>query len=222
LHEPLRISDFQAPTGQLVVGNNPIVDNGWQGQLRGLAIYDRELTPAEVIQHYVAWTTHSTQEIKSGNPAALYLFTEGAGNVVQNQVDSGNYLQIPRRYFVLHQQFLEPPREEFSPSWGYYKNVLINIGGFAPLGFFFCAYFSLIWRPARPVLATTIFGSIVSLAIEVLQSFLPTRDSGVTYILTNILGTAIGPALYDRGQMQSLLTIIGLENASGSLNACQS
>ncbi|MGC2367428.1 MAG: VanZ family protein [Candidatus Sulfotelmatobacter sp.] len=198
-------------TGQLVVGNNPIVDNGWQGQLRGLAIYDRELTPAEAMQHHTAWTALSTNKIKNENPAALYLVNEGAGNLVHNQMNSGNDLQIPQRYLVLHQQFLERPRDEFDPTWGYCKDVLINIGGFIPLGFFFYAYFSLVWRPARPVLATIFFGAIVSLAIEVLQSFLPTRDSGITDIITNTLGTAIGAALYSRKQMPSLLARIGLE-----------
>ena len=31
-------------TGQLVVGNDPLADDGWQGQLRGLATYNRALT----------------------------------------------------------------------------------------------------------------------------------------------------------------------------------
>jgi glycopeptide antibiotics resistance protein len=77
---------------------------------------------------------------------------------------------------------------------------VINIGGFVPLGFFFCAYFSLAWRRERPVLATIVFGAIVSLAIAVLDSFLPTRDSIVTDIITNTLETAIAAALYDREQ----------------------
>ena len=93
---------------------------------------------------------------------------------------------------------LNDPGTNLIPAWGYCKDVLINIGGFIPLGFFFYAYFSLVWRPARPVLATIFFGAIVSLAIEVLQSFLPTRDSGITDIITNTLGTAIGAALYNR------------------------
>lgn len=198
-------------TGQIVISNNPVVDNGWQGQLRGLAIYNRELTPAEVMQHFVIWTKLSTKTIRSENPAALYSFGEGAGTVVHNQMDSGNDLQIPQRYLVLHQQFLEPPWEEFDPSWGYYKNVLINIGGFVPLGFFFCAYLSSVRQIDRAVLATIALGAVVSFAIEVLQSFLPTRDSGVTDIITNTLGTAVGATLYRREPIQSLLAMIGFE-----------
>jgi VanZ family protein len=186
------------------------VDNGWQGQLRGLAIYDRELTPAEVRQNYSAWTALSRRNIKSENPAALYLFNEGAGNVVHNQMDSGDDLQIPQRYLVLHQQFLERPWDEFDPSWGYCKDVLINIGGFIPLGFFFCAYFTMARSFERSFLASIIFGAVVSCLIEVLQSFLPTRDSGMTDIITNTMGSGIGAALYERGWVQDLLAGIGL------------
>ena len=88
-------------TGQLVVGNNPLADNGWQGQLRGLEIYNRELSAAEVLRHYDAWTTTQEAEIKNEGPVALYLFNEGMGNVVHNQVNSRTDLQIPERYFVL-------------------------------------------------------------------------------------------------------------------------
>lgn len=185
-------------TGQLVVGNHPLVDNGWQGQLRGMAIYNRELTPAEISQHYDAWTTNRQAAIKDEGPAALYLCNEGTGNVVHNQMNFGNDLQIPERYFVLHAPFLELPWDEFQPSWGYCKDVLINIGGFIPLGFFFCAYFSSVRRLKRAVLATIVLGGVVSLAIEVLQAFLPTRDSGMTDIITNTLGTCIGALLYSR------------------------
>jgi hypothetical protein len=197
-------------TGQLVVGNYPLADNGWQGQLRGLAIYNRELTAAEVLQHYDAWTTNQQAKIKNEGPAALYLCNEGAGNVVHSQTKSGNDLHIPERYFVLHAPFLELPWDEFQPSWSYCKNVLINIGGFVPLGFFFCAYLWSVRRLDRAVLATIVLGGVVSFAIEVLQAVLPTRDSGMTDIFTNTLGTGIGAMLYNCKSVRALFAMVGL------------
>ena len=201
-------------TGQLVVGNHPLADDGWQGQLKGLAIYNRELTAAEVLQHYEAWTTNQKIEIKNEGPVALYLFNEGMGNVVHNQMNSGTDLHIPEHYFVLQAPFLEPPWDEFNPNWSYCKNVLINIGGFVPLGFFFCAYFSSVRRLDRAVLATIVLGGVVSFTIEVLQAFLPTRDSGMTDIITNTLGTGIGAMLYNRQSVQALLATVGLGDYS--------
>jgi hypothetical protein len=196
--------------GQLVIGNYPLEDNGWQGQLRGLAIYNRELTAAEVLQHYDAWTTNQKAQIRNGGPVALYLFNEGMGNVVHNQMNSGTDLHIPEHYFVLQAPFLEAPWDEFDPSWGYCKNVLINIGGFVPLGFFFCAYFASLRRLDRAVLATIVLGGVVSCTIEVLQAFLPTRDSGMTDIITNTLGTGIGAMLYSCESVRGLLATVGL------------
>lgn len=197
-------------TGQLVIGNHPLGDNGWQGQFRGLDIYNRELTPAEVLQHYVFWTTNQQAEIKNEDPAALYLCNEGVGNVLHSQVNLRNDLHIPERYSVLHAPFLELPWEEFKSNWGYYKNVLINIGGFVPLGFFFCAYFSSVRRLDRAVLATVVLGGVVSLVIEVLQAFLPTRDSGMTDIITNTLGSALGAILCNCDSIQAQLATLGV------------
>ena len=196
--------------GRLVVGNHPLADDGWQGQVRGLAIYNREFTAAEVLQHYDAWTTNHTAEIRKESPLALYLFNEGTGSVVHNQMNSGTDLHIPEHYFVLQAPFLEAPWDEFKPSWSYCKNVLINIGGFVPLGFFFCAYFASVRRLDRAVLVTIVLGGVVSLTIEVLQAFLPTRDSGMTDIITNTLGTAIGAMLYSCKLGQALLATAGL------------
>jgi hypothetical protein len=197
-------------TGQLVVGNHPLADDGWQGQVKGLAIYNREFTAAEVLQHYDAWTTNQTAEIRKESLVALYRFNEGMGNVVHNEMNSGTDLHIPEHYFVLQAPFLEPLWDEFNPNWSYFKNVLINIGGFVPLGFFCCAYFASVRRLDRAVLATIVLGGVVSLTIEMLQAFLPTRDSGMTDIITNTLGTGIGASLYNCESVQALLATVGL------------
>lgn len=61
-------------TGQLVVGTSPVVDDSWRGQLRGLAIYHQELTPAQVRQHFETWTRQGRPEpLGSEQVIALYL-----------------------------------------------------------------------------------------------------------------------------------------------------
>lgn len=184
-------------SGQLIVGNRPESTNTWSGQLEGLAIYNRELSASEASQHYASWVQNTAATLaKSEGVIALYLFTERNGSVVHNQVDSLTSLLIPKRFFVLHEPFLETPWNEFFPTWGYWKNIGINIAGFVPFGFFFCAYFSSVRKIKRAVIVTVVLGFIVSLTIEVLQSFLPTRDSGMTDLITNTSGTALGSVLW--------------------------
>jgi hypothetical protein len=184
-------------TGQLVVATSPVENASWSGELRGLAIYGEELTGAQVFRHYETWTKEGQPEVAENERAVgVYLFDEHAGKIVHNQVRSGIDLYIPEDYRIVDEKFLDYPWREFEASWGYCKDVLINIGGFIPLGFFFCAYFSSVRRTKKAALATIVLGAAVSLTIEVLQAYLPTRDSGMTDIITNTLGTCLGAMLY--------------------------
>jgi hypothetical protein len=194
--------------GRLIVGNSPIGNDDWSGRLLGLAIYDRELTAVQASAHYDQWTKEGQPAVaENENAVGLYLFNERTGSVVHNQIDPATNLLVPERYFVLHAPFLLPAWDEYYPGWVYWKYVGINIAGFIPLGFVFCAYFSQI---KRPVLASIVLGFMVSLSIEILQAFLPTRDSGTTDIITNTLGTAIGAWFCSCGALQAMLTRVGL------------
>jgi hypothetical protein len=191
---PLSSRDFD---GELVVSTYPTSDDGWSGLLRGLAFYNHELSPAEVVGHFKTWTEKGRPDVSEEEDAVgLFLFSEHAGNVVHNQVPSGADLYIPERYQVVDQVFLAPFWEDFDTNWGYWQDVLVNIVGFVPFGFLFCAYFSLAGRIKRPVLVTILLGFAVSLTIESLQWFLPTRDSDSTDVITNTLGTCYGVWLY--------------------------
>jgi len=197
-------------TGRLVVGNSPVAANNWSGRFRGLAIYDRELTADEVSRHFSNWTqSEQLDVVRNDGPATLYLFNEGGGNLVHDQVKSATDLIIPERFFVLHEQFLERPWNEYRPGWHYWKNVGINIAGFIPLGFFFCAYFSSLRNSSGAIAKTIVLGFLVSLTIEVLQAFLPTRDSGVTDLVTNTLGTALGVMVFRNSSFHAVLAQVG-------------
>jgi VanZ family protein len=184
--------------GQLIIGTSPVVDESWAGKLRGLAVYGQELTAAQVLQHFESWTAQGRPELSDDERVvALYLFDERAGSVVHNAVPAGPDLYIPKRYALVHQIFLQPFWDEFVPRRSYVKDLLINIVGLMPLGFVFVAYWSSVRPIKHAVLITTLLGFAVSLTIEVLQSYIPSRDSGTTDLITNTLGTFLGAKLYD-------------------------
>jgi len=184
--------------GQLVFGNSPVEYDAWAGQLRGLAIYEQELTGAQVFQHYKNWTEKGRPAItENERSVALYVFDEHTGRVVHNQVHSGVDLQIPEQFTLVAPVFLGPP------SLSNWQDILVNIAGFIPVGFLFRAYFSL-RQIQRPAMAAIILGGTVSLTIEILQVNLPTRGSDMTDVITNVLGTWVGVILYQCKTAQAL------------------
>jgi VanZ family protein len=180
-------------SGRIVLGDSLGQTDGWTGQVLGFAVYDRELTPPQLFEHYRSWTQTGDPRIQTGEGnVALYLLDERRGSVVHNRVNSAADLAIPEKYVVLDQIFLEPFWKEFNMSWSYWGAALKNIVGFIPLGFCFCARLSVARGVKRVALTTVLLGALVSLIIEVLQAYLPTRDSGTTDIITNTFGTWVG------------------------------
>lgn len=192
-------------TGQLIVADSTTHDS-WPGKFLGLAIYHRRLTAAQVAQHYERWTTNQRPIVADGGtPAALYLFDEHSGSIVHNRIDSTTDLMVPDRYTVLRPAFLMPPWREYRPGWSYWKDVGINIAGFIPFGFCVVACFSLARNPNRPAAAAIVSGFVISLTIELLQAVISTRSSGMTDVITNTLGTALGVMFYRWSVVQVLL-----------------
>ncbi len=192
--------------GELIIGHAPDENDNWSGQLLGLSVYNYELSAAKVKQHYDLWARGDHPQISETQPpVALYLFNEKADRSVRNQVGSGPDLYIPQYYEVADHPFLETPWKEFYPGWGYYENLGLNIVAFIPLGFFLRAYFEVGKFIRRAALASVIGGLLVSLTIEILQAYIPVRNSGMTDLITNTLGTGIGASLYGLSRMQNLL-----------------
>ena len=197
-------------SGQLVLGTSPVGYATWAGDLRGIAIYRRSLTPAEAKQDFHAWTANEPEQTLDPNSlVALYRFNERTGPIVHN-LASGPNLYIPDHFTILHKSFLSRPWNEFRFDLGYLKDMLINIGGFIPLGFFFCAYFATgqPWR--RAAITAILLGAAMSLTIEILQAYIPSRDSGMTDVITNTTGTVLGVALQRSKIVNALLTRVGV------------
>jgi len=206
----IKTSEIQGQTpgsfvGRLVLGNSVTASDSWSGQLLGLAIYPNELTPARVSEHYQGWTKfHRPMPSQGDQPQALYLFSERGGNVVHNQLGSTD-LMIPARYLVLQSPFLALPWYHYHPTWNYWEGVGINIVGFIPLGYCLVAYLSAVHPTRLTAAAVVLLGFFVSLTIESLQSYLPTRDSGMNDLITNTFGTLLGVLLYQSFLFQNLV-----------------
>jgi hypothetical protein len=192
-------------SGQLLVGNSAIFSNSWSGTLRGLAIYDSALTPSQVWQHFVGWTSRGAPQIAPGDVCtALYLFDEHNGAIAHSRAGIQNDLEIPSRFTVLRKTTLDPVWRAFNWGRGFWEDALINVTGFVPFGCLFCAYFSD--RGVRsPMLCAIIVGVAASTTIELGQVFLPTRDSSMDDLINNSLGAALGAALY-RGRLPARST----------------
>ncbi len=188
-------------TGRLVLGSSAKQDT-WHGDIFGLAIYNRALTPAQIEEHANLWLRGETPD--SGGeepPRVLYGFDERSGTIIHDHGAMSNPLVIRARYFVLHPGFLTPVWVPYRNRWdgwrtkSYWSDVLVNIAGFVPFGFFFALWFWLTPTIPRPGLAAILLGIAVSFMIESLQYFLPTRDSSMTDLVTNSMGTVMGALL---------------------------
>ena len=92
---------------------------------------------ARFLRHFEQWKAHGRFEPGlDERTRALYRFDEGEGSIVHDSAGSGAPLFIPQRYMILHEQFLETPRNEFYNNWRYWKNVMVNIGRLCAIGFY--------------------------------------------------------------------------------------
>jgi len=202
-HLAARSSEFlistQDMSGRLIVANSPLRDHSWSGKIKGLAIYKGVASPSQVRNGYQNWEERDTPSPESADKSvALYLFRERAGSVVHDASSSRADLEIPQRFLVVDQLRFEDPVTEFRTQDTYAKNILLNVAGFVPLGFMLRLWFGGVRRIKRATVYAVLVGFTVSFVIELLQSFLPTRYSGCTDLLTNTLGTWIGTMLCER------------------------
>lgn len=75
----------------------------------------------------------------------------------------------------------------FAYMFSDYRNSLLNVLLFMPLGFFL----PMLWKQFRSFLETALFGLCFSLAIEILQLF-TRRATDINDLITNTVGTILG------------------------------
>lgn len=190
--------------GRLVLGNSASGTAPWQGELQGIAVYRRALT-AEAIARHHARVAAGAVSMLAGEPGlvALYPFDEGSGDSAGSRVAGGPRLHLPAAFRRLRTQTLQLPelrgRRPATIGW----DALLNVLGFAPLGFFAVAAARRRgWGAGGGVVIGAVaLGVGLSLGIELVQVELPARVSSATDLVCNALGTALGAWLGCRGPL---------------------
>lgn len=187
-------ADFSS-SGKFVLGNSPTGNSPWTGDLIFLACYDRELPSEEVFQHFQDWIAQGSPTWLPGKiPPLLYLFDERTGLTSHNHSGDHYDISIPATFHVLKKNVLRSPRKEEYFHRSFILDVVINILGFLPFGFFFAAWLRNgdgLPRKSH-VFLLAILGGGTSLTIEILQIYLPTRTSSLSDVICNIFGTILG------------------------------
>jgi len=192
--------------GRLILGNAAAGKHPWSGDLFGLAIFHRTLDASEVVRHYRLWTGRQAGHLAvEPSLTALYLFDKGAGQWVEDHSTNGHRLFIPERYHVWQKRVLEMPWGPDPLGWSDLDDIVLNILGFMPLGFMVYNYRRLA-RPSggtKNMVWAVAAGATLSLAIELIQVWLPNRDSSATDLACNTLGTWLGALAAKRIQSRT-------------------
>ena len=183
--------------GRLLLGDSAVGKQGWTGNLMGLAIFDRALGAEEVARDYREWTGGESDRIRQASGvAALFTFDEHQGHDSYDAI-ARRHLSFPPDYGVVEKRWLARPWEPGRFESLGAGDLVLNVLGFVPFGFFCCRF----WRMGSPGqrvrhgLLTIAIGASISLLIEIVQAWLPERDSSLTDFVLNTLGTAIGAML---------------------------
>ncbi|HYA13984.1 MAG TPA: VanZ family protein [Syntrophales bacterium] len=194
------LSGYNGEPVRLVLGNLTTGESCWTGYLTGLAIYNRALTAKQVLNSYQKWIQKGAPSAEGDDCVALYLFNERKGQVIRNHLNPDNQLAMPEIFKPVKFTVLDIPwsHDDFKWNRSFFQDVTINIVGFIPFGFFCAALLIKTHRFKTFALyiITVLLGFGLSLAIEMLQVYLPTRDSSLIDVICNVLGTIMGLLLY--------------------------
>jgi len=205
LEIPNKISD-----AVMVLGNSPYGRHSWSGNIYGLAIYERLLSEEKTSYHYNQWLkSHVFSFPRDIQPKVFYAFDDNDGRRAFDSGPNEHHLKIPSRMKILKKEILVAPWNEERLDWPLVQDMVINLVGFIVPGFFFFALLVNFngWLKTHAFLVTVGTCFMVSLNIEMIQVWIPSRSSQSLDLIMNTMGGMIGAMLYTG--MMKIVTKIG-------------
>ena len=184
---------------RLILGNSPFGESHWTGDITGLAVYSRVLRPDEVSRDFDFWTRNDIFSIKQQiGLIVLCPFYERKGEMIRNVANPDEALTMQETFEPVQRKILLSPWHGIRWNLALFQDVLVNILGFIPAGFFFAT--CLLRKPGRKrvTVYVTVFllGTGLSLLIELTQAWLPARDSSLADVMCNTAGTILGITIH--------------------------
>jgi glycopeptide antibiotics resistance protein len=211
---------------RLIIGNSIYGKRSWEGSIRGVALYRSVLSDHSAALHYSEWLKDGNFRFaEKEKPLALYSFDEKTGMKAIDHGTGKNDLTIPQRMTVFKMTFLESSLEKLRVNSGLVGDFIINLFGFMPFGFIFSMllfrlrgkfpiymkippsplyqrgvrgdfHTSLRQQTMGVILIAGGAGFLLSLFIEVVQAWLPSRDSSAFDLILNTIGALLGSILF--------------------------
>lgn len=184
---------------RIIIGNSPYGKNSWIGTLYGLAFYRDALTSEKAARHYATWIKkRSFSFAKRENPFVLFLFDETNGFRSFDHANGKNHLHIPSKTKILQTKFLDISSSKFELKIGFLKDIAFNLLGFMPFGFILSAVLLKFNGPfvKHHIIIAVASGFLLSLMLEFIQCWIPSRSSSAIDLVFNTLGAFIGAKIY--------------------------
>ena len=184
---------------RLLLGNSVYGKHSWKGYIYGLALYEHSLSARAVDLHFDGWVkSQNFSFAKEYNPFLLYLFDERTGERVLDHSGGSRDLKIPPKVPILDKKFLSSDWNQLDFDLKSFQDVIINLVGFMPLGFMLAATFIKAGpiSAKQSILVTVILCFTLSLAIEIVQAWIPSRSSDSLDLVLNTLGGLAGALIF--------------------------
>jgi glycopeptide antibiotics resistance protein len=125
-----------------------------------------------------------------------YPFSEQTHRRAVDRSANGIDLTFPRETILLTPKLFASGIDSFARRAS--LDVIINLCGFIPLGFFLVALFAEVSPMARlqAVGAAIAIGFALSFGIELVQAWIPSRSSSLLDLLLNVAGSGLGGSAF--------------------------
>ena len=175
----------------IYIGDTPDLGCPWSGEIMALSIYGRALQMDEVAGK-AAWKASGVSadlEGGSRDMLACYRFGPPIGELIPDLSGSGNHLRVPARLVFDKNALQGSSFLRLSIS-----DAAVNLFGFIPFGSLVALWLPSRggWHAGKSAALALCAGIALSLCIELLQAYLPGRDSSMADLVMNTLGTGIG------------------------------